>query len=293
MAHYSAMIRVSGSISVDEVEDAVGKILSFYDENNGEVFDFIDRHEQALEEYENGVIKGVLIGNRFKFDWQLGPGVTPSDYPANEIYSTFGEFCQHYHSYYERDGRWGYVANPNGFFDEYIIGGRWAGHIPIKVNVTEHVGEETFDVREGGSDIARIRDIDFERVKGETQANMSSFLEWYKGACETGETSDKKVAGQRLVAVEAGLITIGFGGKETLIPFKDIDDAMRKRIAHRLHALRTFAFVDSEKWVSPDIKTVFSVAEVTNEVDYVDEFLTWIRSGDDSDWVVVVDCQLT
>ena len=73
--------------------------------------------------------------------------------PSKEKYPTLDAFAKEYYGYRKLNGRYGYKANPNGKYDYYSEGGRWADEI----------------IRKDGTmcNSEYIEDIDWERMFSE------------------------------------------------------------------------------------------------------------------------------
>ena len=66
---------------------------------------------------------------------------------------------------------------------------------------------------------------------------------------------------------------------------------LHKKIAH---PLKTYAFLDSRGWAEPGEMGWFgfSSAGTDDYARYADAFFEWFSSGDQDDWVAVVDCHI-
>lgn len=72
--------------------------------------------------------------------------------------------------YEVRNGKIGHIStyNPDSKWDWYCVGGRWTGYFPMKPGSKGDVGEPglmTKPAKAGFADIARLRDIDFDRAR--------------------------------------------------------------------------------------------------------------------------------
>lgn len=73
------------------------------------------------------------------------------DYPYKKLYKTFDEFAQkeRYFDYNEDYGGYGYVYNPNAFYDWYQVGGRWPFVFLVKDSCEEYsVGEQSWGIHD-------------------------------------------------------------------------------------------------------------------------------------------------
>lgn len=160
--------------------------------------DFISTTEQNKHDYETGAVSkvrcpdgtlvspydemfrlegtiGIMIGAKSSHKVPENAGFEEVDVPFKELYHTFGEYMDSGYS----DGSWneekqdyGYFKNPKGYWDWYIVGGRYRDNLLVKGN--EYVkGERSFldlspdkqapdgyNWASGGI----IKDIDFKRT---------------------------------------------------------------------------------------------------------------------------------
>ena len=81
----------------------------------------------------DGIAKWVasLNENRVTVKW-IAP---PSKVPHTDKYKTFEKFCDEWHGATEERGRFGFWSNPNGHWDWYEKGGRYAGRLRMKVDL--------------------------------------------------------------------------------------------------------------------------------------------------------------
>lgn len=118
------------------------------------------------------------------------------DFPYKKMYKTFADFAEkeRYFDYNEQYGGYGYVYNPNAFFDWYQIGGRWPFVFLVKDTCEEFsVGEhswgisETPDAPSGYKWVcaARKKDIQWKVMfEYEKQKHVKNFLALEKGFAE-------------------------------------------------------------------------------------------------------------
>lgn len=88
---------------------------------------------------------GVRYVQKFEAKWEYEP--------SREKYPTLDAYAKNYYGYRKLNGRYGYMSNPNGKYDYYSEGGRWANEIIRKDGAT--------------SNSEYIEDIDWKRMFSE------------------------------------------------------------------------------------------------------------------------------
>lgn len=149
--------------------------------DNTDYLEFEDHTDELRDEYENDTVdciglpegKIVSIENRSVWDKFIigdnglvyqkyfGPLKHPKrskrakkmkaykDYPYKKLYKTFEEFAQkeRYFDYNEDYGGYGYIYNPNAFYDWYSIGGRWPFLFLVRDDCEEYsIGEQSWGI---------------------------------------------------------------------------------------------------------------------------------------------------
>ena len=164
-----------------QVNSLVCEKMDPYDEQteNPQFLEFEDKTEELKQQYEtestdcmklsNGSILPVDHGFfRYKFCihddgkvYQKNFGQLKNDkrskraktmktirnYPYKKIYKSFEEFAEKGEgfTYNEHFGGYGYVYNPNAFYDWYVIGGRWPRMFLVKDDCEEYsIGERSW-----------------------------------------------------------------------------------------------------------------------------------------------------
>lgn len=167
------------------VDSEICSILEPYAEqtDNLDYLEFEDHTDELRDEYENDTVdciklpegKIVSIENRRVWDKFIigddglvyqkyfGPlkhqkrskrakkMTAYKDYPYKKLYKTFDEFAQkeRYFDYNEDYGGYGYVYNPNAFYDWYQVGGRWPFVFLVKDSCAEYsVGEQSWGIHD-------------------------------------------------------------------------------------------------------------------------------------------------
>lgn len=75
-------------------------------------------YKVVVDETKRGGVRFVQEGKR---EWKY--------VPSREKYPTLDAYAQNYCGYRKLNGRYGYMSNPNGKYDYYSEGGRWANEI--------------------------------------------------------------------------------------------------------------------------------------------------------------------
>ena len=247
--------------------------------------------------------------------------------PNKEIYPTFEFYAEDYQGR-EPDalGRYGYWHNPSCKWDWWVIGGRWSGFFPVRDVRTELIGEPGTGgnaPRENCVDITRISDIDTEAIAALTQNRIKEFWENYDKyiARGPGLALQDPFHGPRSDLLSVGLLQCKGASEITLedrlhliIPWKadkrrsearfDIVDTSlttpeaRAEIAPVLGAqfnrIRPYSYVDGDGWEEPGSMGWWGMSSENPESAkmYADKFTAWVKGGDQSDWLVNVDCHI-
>lgn len=215
MSHFTML--VVGDKDLDEV-------MLPYKEHDGDVpkeyLEFEDHEDEYLKRYETESVErykspeGELFypwNDKFKVE-NRKPGENshkkPDDYesvqvPFKELYPTFETFMADWCGEKNRDeekNRFGYWHNPNGFWDWYQVGGRWAGFFKLKEGATGEQGTPSWMTRvrgesypEGRVDRALKGDIDFDGMYAENRKNAEEA--WAKYEAECAEKGSENVEG--------------------------------------------------------------------------------------------------
>jgi len=189
-----------------KVYDEIGSIMEPYSEQteDPDYLQFEDYTEELRKEYETGTVdciklpegRKVSVGSREVFDkfiigkdgkvYQKYFGqlkhpkrskrakkmVAYRDYPYKKLYKTFDDFAtkEKYFDYNEEYKGYGYLYNPDAFWDWYQIGGRWPKMFLVKDTCEEYsIGERSwcneskkYEAPEGYMWVAAARKKDIE-----------------------------------------------------------------------------------------------------------------------------------
>ena len=324
MSHFTVVVRVPGYVPQSDIQDVLHRMLLPYKEVCGdsdrvelkEFIEFEDETDKLMAEYETDTTSYVRLpdgtecsawDHKFKNpDWKsddryLYPlGTVKFDKPVKEVYPTFEEYAEDYHGYKpDNNGRFGRRYNPNAKWDWWVVGGRWAGYLPAKGVDSPRM-----------LDCCRIREIDFDFVESETTKRMN---EWFQKWQEFLNGKEFDIfEGPRDKAISMGLLeckatkdlTEEDLKEKVCIPWDngeryDVCKPMNEKelkITLREHfiSIKGYARLDSNGWQAPGDMGWFGCSSDTPEehAKYSSSTLDFYKSGDHSDWVVIVDCHI-
>lgn len=246
-----------------------------------------------------------------------------------ERWDTFEAFVEGWHSHKERDPvhkRYGYYRNPNAKWDYWRIGGRWRGDLYVKPNASSEAGlgevgyEYSMRHHEGpvpGSatevDYCRINMLDFDRIHEEAKTRATKFWEQVDKFLK-GEKFDL-FEGPRDTMIRLGMLDCKdapeLTGKEYWTqkwprqntPGVDRFDVVAEkpdprkdgvRVLSHMNPIRPWAYVDDKGWCEPGKMGWWGMASDTPDGNdkHAKDFNEWLRSGDQSDWIITVDCHI-
>lgn len=161
------------------VDDAVTKRMEPYAaECDPKYCEFLDETENTTVEYESGTMECIkepggkinpahhyafVVRDGKVYARRAGPlhhekrtrkskkyTALPA-YPIRKLYSSLKEYAEDYCGlYYDEEKKaYGYLSNPNAFWDWYVIGGRWPLMFLVKSDCKEYsIGERDYDESE-------------------------------------------------------------------------------------------------------------------------------------------------
>ena len=311
MSHYYVLARLPGAST--NVEQELRNLLDPYREEDDrgrlrQYFEFQDEEDENLLKYTTGgtemvrVEGGELVStydNRFRkdvFAERVIPDHLERVYVAHtEKYQTFEEFMKDYCGMTrdESKGRYGFWTNPNAKWDWYVVGGRYQHRLRTAT---------------GRVDVCRISELDYDALQKDVQWRCSKF--WSEVAEYLACKEFEPFEGPREALIDMGLLTCGNAGKLTGREFwtnkwkrqvngEDMYDVVEvapdpvvhgQLVADFMNQLRPYAYVDKSGWR----ERVGSYGSATDAAEplpsYMKDFYDWIKSGDQNDWIVVVDC---
>lgn len=300
MSHFTVML-VINPVDVEAlgVENAITEMLQPYyevaegsctEEHLDRGHEFRDHTAELREEFKTG---------------------KEDDIPISTQYSSFEEFAA---SRYEEgpDGTWGYWVNPKAKWDWYSLGGRWAGMLPLKENVSneDKQGEKSWaneeeEAYEGNrADFAKINEIDWEKIDREAEKSARSFYKKYKQFEESGFTNFD-VWGQ---AIFVNMDLERYGLAELVEPANHSQNkpAVWKyhpigeeeefvRNNKYLYSFSTYAVLDGDGWHAPGEMGWFGMS--SDNADESQQFKkdyrkNFIDSKDPESVIAIVDCHI-
>lgn len=246
-------------------------------------------------------------------------GWTAREAKMSELYPTFEGYMADYCGYSERDeetGRYGRWRNPNQKWDWYQIGGRWTGLIQLKAGALGFSGEPGLMTEANADpskgDYCRIEDIDWDVVAAKTREAADKFWREWQRFCDGHEF--KAFEGPRDKALSLGLLqcknadeltgdewkTIKWERqiKEGVDRFDVLTNLAREdffaKYMEAFCPIKTRATLDEKGWNEPGKMGWWACSSDTPESyqAYAKGFVPWLRSGDQRDFVVVVDCHI-
>lgn len=347
MSHFTVTVRLPAHLEVKDIKSALQKIMRPYYEQGKEDDDFmqfVDQTEELQSEWnEHKQLNVVEYDGKFYFPWdsklynKLGltkdlfsnkiedevivkAGGVFKDISVQTMYSSFEEYCHEYHGLSpNKDGKYGYLENPNAKWDWYEIGGRWTGHFPVVEEdhcLLGSPGIMTDPASPYTSDIVRIKNIDFNKAQKDSKDEVEKFLKEYQ------EYYNNPIVGYsecRSLGLHFGLIQCLDENEITEehrsycklskwkqnperydvlypIPLKNgkVDSEFKQLLYGYLNPLRTYAFVDENGWIEPGQMGWWGMSSDTPESmkKYADQFMKWLLDGNQDDWVVCVDCHI-
>lgn len=176
MSHFAVLV----------IGDDIEGQLAPYNEQDDNYSVFKDVSAEYLPKYENDSAEFVVFPdgkyaskyNYRKHDFNTGndtyaipSGAELKEVRFNVVYQTFEEYMKEWCGYEKNEnGQFGYMTNPNGHWDWWVVGGRWSGFFKVKDNpqgICELGEPGTFDNKApvGHADSLRVGDIDFEGMR--------------------------------------------------------------------------------------------------------------------------------
>ena len=155
MSHANLLVILKKDEDLDEV-------LAPYDENNAEYFEFEDQTEDLLKVYKDEIENGAKEGKT-----------------AKEVLDDCG--------YVEREGRFGIEGNPKGYWDWWVIGGRWESYLKLNKELRDLAAVSELSEDGTHCSICRRKDFDYEGQKKDQEDAPLFFAivkdgEWYGSA---------------------------------------------------------------------------------------------------------------
>jgi len=232
----------------------------------------------------------------------------------------------------EKEGKYGYWTNPNCKWDWWQIGGRWSGYFPVRDVTPAQLGSPgTFNntPTPGRVDITRIKDLDSDVLQKQTDDAIAEFWKHYDGyVAKQAEPQDPgggfnmHGSAARSALLSVGLIACKGASELTaedtasklVIPWKKDErreehrfdvvnlclntpeerEAFQPQLEAEYDALRAYSYLDDAGWHQAGDMGWFGMSTDTPDttVSYAQEYRQRVRSGDQEDWLVLVDCHI-
>lgn len=299
MSHFSVMVRVQENAT--DIEKSVESLLAPFHEFECTGND--DKYVQDIDDTEIQRGYWQTYGKEKTFAQYLADdGTEPIAFGVSPDLSN-----THKYGYAQLDQN-GEVAkvirrtNPNKKWDYWTIGGRWSGLL----------------AKEGGVDCCRISDLDFDAIESETTAKLNTFWKEWQEFCD-GKVFDF-MRGPRERALSIGLIEckdIAEVAGVTPAPWRVIPwdkpdtpteqkrnrcDVLKKTTLEWLQqkhrdsfcAISTWARLDASGWREKGKMGWWASSDATPESErqYAVGLIPWLKSGNQNDFVVIVDCHI-
>lgn len=231
----------------------------------------------------------------------------------------------------EKTGRYGYWRNEKAKWDWWTIGGRWRGQLLIKKDSDGNrieeagLGEVSWvfkeEYRKGKSvpgsatevDICRIHTLDVERIAKVAReradkfwSEIDQFLSGHEFPAFEGPR-DTMLALGILDCLDADELPAEIFWKKKwerqnrqgvdrydVIAEKPSRKKLDERVVAHLNPIRPFAFLDAGGWCERGKMGWFGASSDTPESNEAHNrgFDAWLKSGDQNDWLVMVDCHI-
>lgn len=188
MSHFNVLVTLPKT-DIDEVDENEGPLLwalqpyqeygvNLFEDNPRAALEFVDRTEEYREEWGEEWLTPLDEDNFFVRERGFEPGKTLAE---QKEYS-FEDFCREYHGADRYCGRWGYWTNLDSKWDWFQIGGRFTGSLPVEEGAERFgrpgtMGSGEKNQEDGSSDIAYVREFDFEEAARRSEERLNRFWE--------------------------------------------------------------------------------------------------------------------
>jgi hypothetical protein len=255
------------------------------------------------------------------------PELERVEVPHRERFATFEDYMSNYHAA-ERDperGRYGHMRNPNAKWDYWRIGGRWRGYLLVKRDAADAgVGEVSYEWKPafhkgevpGGpteADWCRVRDLDHEKIAMTSRERTEKFwsdVDQFLSGHDFGPFD-----GPRSTMLALGILDCKDANELTGAEFwtkkwprqtregvdrfdvmatKPSREDLDARVLSHMNPIRPWAYLDVNGWRERGRMGWWGMGSDTPESNdkHGHDFDSWVRGGDQGDWLVVVDCHI-
>lgn len=310
------------------VNDAVDDVMAPFDENSEDprYCEFEDYTEELQDRYKTDTVDcarlpdGKIVAlyshefcSKYKYEraegiiWERNAGDSSAtkrvrrargvtllkDYPIQKLYRTLDEYAEtEGYCRDEHTGRYGYLCNPNGWWDWYCIGGRWPSIFLVSKDCSEYApGESDFEegvVPEGYMWVsaARKKDIAWDAMYAwRKQCAIKRFDELTRifATKEKPEDFWGEITDEGISDRNGALYIDGETVEEYLRRRNIFDDD------HRYMGDRFYNYIDAGEWHSVDEYGFRGMESKDNRDKWNDEIHSFIDGLSDETVLVVVD----
>ena len=313
-----------------EVFSAVEEIMEPYCESTDDpdFLEFYDETEDISERYKNETCTVIKFPNGrmvFPYDAAFSQKYTLLDgkvfqrdfgqlkhkkrsktakkmkvienYPFRKLYASVSEFAEKYtgYSFYEEMNAYGYYANPNAFWDWYVLGGRWPEPFLVKEDCMEYCISEDYDYEQSSAPegyrwvcAARKKDIQWakmlELAQNDAKKKYSELKNRFERKSEPGIL--EKITEEGIVSFGDVLYLKGESLQDYLMR-NHVDDSAKYPVSFYQYLSESSGYV--EKIV--DYKA--SCADRSRaEFEWDEDVASFIESLDGESVLVGVDCHI-
>lgn len=179
-------------VPYDKVKEEAKKIVDNYKKDHNKAVKKRREAKRRFKENEDWA-NDKMLEMQLERDAKYDNHYLVSHLKAKEAYDK-GEYTEIVKEWYggnvDRRGNIYYVYNPNAKWDWWEIGGRWSGYLKLKDNaksevvVTQHWGQKEGHAEElkaeQRTDVARVEDVDWERMKLDKLRQAEKWWEEYQ-----------------------------------------------------------------------------------------------------------------
>ena len=214
--------------------------------------------------------------------------------PFRKIYSSMKEYAENSgYTFHRRQRAFGYYSNPDGFWDWYSIGGRWAYKLLVKADCPEYalgendIGSQPPPVPEGYMWVsaARKKDIEWRRMQ-----------EWKKQkALDSFAVLEEAFAKKKMPEGDIGVITeegISCFGKTLYIKGETAEEFLKRNGLDSIekYGFYPHAFLDDCGWNTCEkLVCTDSDAWFENNLSWKQELNLFMEDTDEEAVFVIVD----
>lgn len=317
-----------GNRVLDKLNHVLEKRMQPFDENADRIpakfteFNNMETDEEILQKWEEGKTEKIKLpggelcspwDDRFKDPGQ-GMGFSTSDkytFPEGsekvevafkDLYDTFEQYLEDWYGATKDSttGKYGYWHNPNGKWDYWLLGGRWAGYLPIRAGTEpiwrdledweKRTGHHDFEHMEGPkrntSSACQFQNLNLDEIGRKSAENLADFFDKFNFLVREGKyrDDDQDFYNSRNIAVDIGVMAC----KEE----KDLTDEERPnarfwRDEHEHHKESTrcdVLYPDKVKELKQFSEEFGAVFFSISTYTFFDEEKGWVSPGDMGWW---------